>query len=63
MARSGMSLATPSRITRRCVLAALAVGVLGLSACGSDIEEAAPEIRPVRTVTVERRAAGVPVAC
>lgn len=61
MARSGTSLATPSRIARRCVLAALALGILGLSACGSDEQEAAVEIRPVRTVTVERRDAGVPV--
>ena len=32
-----------------------------LAACGSSEEEAPPEIRPVRTVTVEQRPAGVPV--
>ncbi|MFO1047145.1 MAG: efflux RND transporter periplasmic adaptor subunit [Geminicoccaceae bacterium] len=32
-----------------------------LAACGEEPKEAAPEVRPVRTVTVERRAAGVPV--
>ena len=32
-----------------------------LAACGEAEEEAQPEIRPVRTVTVEKRAAGVPV--
>jgi RND family efflux transporter MFP subunit len=32
-----------------------------LAACRADTEAAAPEARPVRTVTVERREAGVPV--
>lgn len=35
--------------------------VMLLAACGPDAEPAAPEIRPVRTVTVEPREAGVPV--
>jgi membrane fusion protein, multidrug efflux system len=38
----------------------LAVAV-ALAACGQEPESAAPEVRPVRTVTVEKRAAGVPV--
>ena len=42
------------------VLLGLALMVV-LAACGEEAKEAAPEIRPVRTVTVERRAAGVPV--
>ena len=32
-----------------------------LAACGDEPEATAPEVRPVRTVTVERRPAGVPV--
>ena len=32
-----------------------------LAACGGEVETAAPEPRPVRTVTVEKREAGVPV--
>jgi RND family efflux transporter MFP subunit len=32
-----------------------------LAACRADTEAAAPEARPVRTVTVERREAGVPI--
>jgi membrane fusion protein, multidrug efflux system len=32
-----------------------------LAACGAEVETAAPEPRPVRTATVERREAGVPV--
>jgi RND family efflux transporter MFP subunit len=32
-----------------------------LSACQPEAETAAPEVRPVRTVTIERRSAGVPV--
>jgi RND family efflux transporter MFP subunit len=34
---------------------------VALAACGQEPESAAPEVRPVRTVTVEKRAAGVPV--
>jgi membrane fusion protein, multidrug efflux system len=33
----------------------------GLAACGPEPEEVAPKARPVRTVTVEKRPAGVPV--
>jgi RND family efflux transporter MFP subunit len=32
-----------------------------LAACGPEPEDTAPEIRPVRTITIEKRAAGVPV--
>ena len=32
-----------------------------LTSCGPEEEPAPPEIRPVRTVTVEKRASGVPV--
>ena len=32
-----------------------------LAACGQEVETVAPEIRPVRTVTVEKRQAGVPI--
>lgn len=42
------------------VLVAL-VAPLWLSACSQQAETSAPEARPVRTVTVERREAGVPV--
>jgi RND family efflux transporter MFP subunit len=47
----------------RLPLTALAVSALPamLAACQPDVEAAAPEARPVRTVTVERREAGVPV--
>ncbi|WP_159718653.1 efflux RND transporter periplasmic adaptor subunit [Geminicoccus flavidas] len=41
-------------------LAMLALPV-GLAACDAEPEAAALEVRPVRTVTVEKRAAGVPV--
>ena len=41
-------------------LAALALPAM-LAACQPEVEKAAPEARPVRTVTVERREAGVPV--
>lgn len=33
----------------------------GLAACDAEPEAAVPEVRPVRTVTVEKRAAGMPV--
>ncbi|MFG1392233.1 efflux RND transporter periplasmic adaptor subunit [Xanthobacter agilis] len=39
-------------------LAALGLVALGLSACGEDKTEAAPEIRPVRTIVTTNRAAG-----
>jgi membrane fusion protein, multidrug efflux system len=39
---------------------ATALAVL-LASCGAEVETAAPEPRPVRTVTVEKREAGVPV--
>jgi RND family efflux transporter MFP subunit len=42
------------------VLATLALPAM-LAACQPDVEAAAPEARPVRTVTVERREAGVPI--
>ncbi len=35
--------------------------LLALTACGQEPEERPPEVRPVRTVTVEKRPAGVPV--
>ena len=38
-------------------VAALAV-MLAVAACGKKEQAAAPEVRPVRTVTVEPRAAG-----
>jgi membrane fusion protein, multidrug efflux system len=41
-------------------LAALALPAM-LAACQPEVEKAEPEVRPVRTVTVERREAGVPV--
>ena len=41
-------------------LLALALPIV-LAACGDEPKEPAPEIRPVRTVTVEKRQAGVPV--
>jgi RND family efflux transporter MFP subunit len=47
------------RSSRSRLLSLLLVGLL--VACGEEPEEAPPEIRPVRTVTVEKRAAGVPV--
>ena len=43
----------------RTALVVLALPAL-LAACGPEVETAAPEARPVRTVTVERREAGVP---
>lgn len=42
--------------------AAVAALALLLAACGSAEEPAAPEIRPVRTVTIEKSAAGEPVS-
>ncbi|MDQ0505378.1 efflux RND transporter periplasmic adaptor subunit [Xanthobacter agilis] len=39
-------------------LAALGLVALGLSACGEDKTEVAPEIRPVRTIVTTNRAAG-----
>jgi len=47
------------RMIRFCVLAALPA--LALSACNQQPETKAPQIRPVRTVTVEKRAVGIPV--
>jgi RND family efflux transporter MFP subunit len=44
----------------RAVLILLALPAL-LAACGRNAETAAPEARPVRTVTVEKREAGIPV--
>lgn len=41
-------------------LAALTLPAM-LAACQPEAETAEPEVRPVRTVTVERREAGVPV--
>ena len=32
-----------------------------LAACQPDTEASAPEVRPVRTITVEKREAGVPI--
>jgi RND family efflux transporter MFP subunit len=45
---------------RRAVLSVLAMPAL-LAACGREPETAAPEVRPVRTATVEKREAGTPV--
>lgn len=41
--------------------ATLALAALLLAGCGQEAEPAPPEVRPVRTVTVAKRAAGVPV--
>ena len=49
-----------ARTVRRMIWPALAIALL-LAACEPAQEERPPEIRPVRTVTVEKRAAGVPV--
>ena len=49
-----------NRARRRVFTSGLLATALLLSACGPD-EEPPPEIRPVRTVMVERRASGVPV--
>lgn len=46
-------------LPRRNVLAPVLAALLG--ACQPEAEPAAPEVRPVRTVTVEKRAAGMPV--
>ncbi len=35
---------------------------LTLTACGGEQQAAAPEARPVRTITVEKRQAGMPIA-
>ncbi|HOW48746.1 MAG TPA: biotin/lipoyl-binding protein, partial [Rubrivivax sp.] len=43
------------------LLAALAAAGL-LSACQREVEKPAPEIRPVRTITIEKRAAGSTVS-
>src|SRR5215510_13737760 len=43
---------------RRVALSAL---LLSLAACQPDVEAAAPQARPVRTITTEKREAGVPV--
>jgi hypothetical protein len=40
---------------------AVAVLALAMVACRQEVETAAPDPRPVRTVTVEKREAGVPV--
>jgi membrane fusion protein, multidrug efflux system len=47
----------------RSLRAAFAVLILSmeLAACSQQAETSAPEARPVRTVTVERREAGVPI--
>jgi RND family efflux transporter MFP subunit len=44
----------------RAALSALALPAM-LAACQPDVEAAAPQARPVRTVTTEKREAGVPV--
>ena len=54
------SAAPPLRQQRYLHLLALALPIV-LAACGEEPKEPAPEIRPVRTVTVEKRQAGVPV--
>jgi membrane fusion protein, multidrug efflux system len=47
--------------TAYCLLCtATALAVL-LASCGAEVETAAPEARPVRTITVEKRETGVPV--
>ena len=45
----------------RALIAPLAVAAL-LAACQREVDKPAPEIRPVRTVTIEKRAAGSTVA-
>lgn len=47
------------RMLRFCVLAALPA--LALSACSQEPESKEPQVRPVRTVTVEKREAGIPL--
>lgn len=42
-------------------LGVLAISALVLAGCGSEQEEAAPIVRPVRTVTIQKQAAGVPI--
>ena len=44
------------------VVAPLLATLVLLSACQREVEKPAPEIRPVRTVTIEKRAAGSTVA-
>ena len=53
---------SPSRPVRRAGAVAFALLALLLSACQQEEAPAAPEIRPVRVVTVEERAAGDRVA-
>jgi RND family efflux transporter MFP subunit len=53
------SLQEISRLSRALLLAALPL--LTLSACREEAGPDKPEVRPVRTVTVEKREAGVPV--
>lgn len=59
------ALVLPARSERaaraRLLLPLLAVAAL-LGACQREVEKPAPEIRPVRTVTIEKRAAGSTVA-
>lgn len=47
------------RLLRSCVLAALPA--LALSACGRQAEDKEVQVRPVRTVTVEKREVGIPL--
>jgi membrane fusion protein, multidrug efflux system len=51
------------KATYRLLLKGLAISALpiALAACQPETEEASPEIRPVRTITVEKREAGIPV--
>ena len=57
---SGFGLA-PVRRTRLWGLLALAWLGLGLAACGSEPDQPAAAVRPVRAVTVQKQAAGVPI--
>jgi len=45
-------------MSRSCVLVPLLAAVALLGGCQREVEQPAPEIRPVRTLTIEKRAAG-----
>jgi membrane fusion protein, multidrug efflux system len=60
--RAGRTTLGVSVVPARALWASLALTVLlTLAGCGEDEKERPPEIRPVRTVTVDRQPAGVPV--
>jgi membrane fusion protein, multidrug efflux system len=61
MSLSGSRFAAWGRSGRPLAPVLLLLVAVGLAACGEEAAETPPEVRPVRTVTVEKRAAGVPV--